>query len=89
MDTKDLSLEVLLDQALKYRDKSEREEWMQRVLGDRPEKLRELKELIDHHEDGTWMERTPRPVAAGRKLIEDIAGMKIGPFEIIERIGSG
>jgi len=89
MDTKDLSLEILLDQALKYRDKAEREEWLQRVLGDSPEKLRDLKELIDHHQDGTWMELTPRAVAAGRKLIEDIAGMKIGPFVIIERIGSG
>lgn len=89
MGTKDSSLEILLDQALKYRDKAEREEWLRTVLGDDPEKLRELKELIDHHQDGSWMDPTPIAVVAARKLIEDIAGKKIGPFVIIEKIGSG
>ncbi|MFN9346221.1 MAG: hypothetical protein ACK6DQ_06475, partial [Planctomycetota bacterium] len=74
MATKDSSLEILLDQALKYRDKAEREEWLRTVLGDDPEKLRELKELIDHHQDGSWMDPTPIAVVAARKLIEDIAG---------------
>jgi serine/threonine protein kinase len=89
MDKKDYSLEILLDQALKYHDKSEREEWLHKELGDKPEKLLELKELIDHHEAGKWMDQAPKAVVASLKLIEDITGKQIGPFVIIKKIGEG
>lgn len=89
MDTKDNLLELLLTQALEYRDKSEREEWLQRVLGNAPEKLKELKELIEHHESGKWLDAPPKAVLASRKLIEDLTGKKIGPFLIVRKIGEG
>jgi len=89
MDTKDNLLELLLTQALEYRDKSEREEWLQRVLGNAPEKLKELKELIEYHESGKWLDNPPKAVVASRKLIEDLTGKKIGPFLIVREIGEG
>ena len=89
MDTKDNLLELLLTQALEYRDKSEREEWLQRVLGNAPEKLKELKELIEYHESGKWLDNPPKAVVASRTLIEDLTGKKIGPFLIVREIGEG
>ena len=89
MDPEDKSLETLLYYALSLKDPVERERWLQNALGNAPEKLVELRELIDCHQRGDWMDQPLSPIQDVLKLFEDLTGKQIGPFVLKEKIGDG
>ncbi|MFZ4081930.1 MAG: serine/threonine protein kinase [Pirellula sp.] len=89
MSSPDDSLEMLFEQALLRENPLEREQWLQSVLGNDPDKLQEVRDLIANDEESDWMDKPRRIVTEISKLIEDMRGKQVGPFLLVEKIGSG
>ena len=83
MSSPDDSLESLFEQALLREDPLEREQWLQSVLGNDPDKLQEVRDLIASDEESDWMDKPRRIVMESRKLIEDMRGKQVGPFLLV------
>jgi len=89
MSPEEESLELLLNHALSLSDPLERERWLQSVLGNAPERLAELRELIYFNLQGEWMDKELRPIKEIDNLDKDLTGEQIGPFMLKKKIGAG
>lgn len=88
MSTADESLELLFSEAIEFKDQHARERWLASVLGNDPEKLDELRELIAAYNESHWIV-PPDIVEETRNLLENLKGQQVGPFLLVEKIGSG
>ena len=75
--------------AIEKKDLLEREAWLIKELGDQPEVLQQVRNLIADYVDAEWMENPPSYVHRARRLFENRKGQQIGPFLLSDLIGSG
>ena len=89
MPLSDQPLDVLLEEALQITDRQERQAWMMRVCGNDAEKLEDLMSLVEAAEKPSWIDSPLMEIQQGKSIFESIEGMQLGPFELMERIGTG
>lgn len=75
--------------AIEKKDLLEREAWLNKELGDQPEVLQQVRNLIADYVDAEWMENPPSYIHRARRLFENRKGQQIGPFLLSDLIGSG
>ncbi|MBU6172205.1 MAG: protein kinase, partial [Planctomycetes bacterium] len=89
MPLSDQPLDVLLEEALQITDRHERHAWMRSVCGNDAEKLEDLMSLVEAAEKPSWIDSPLMEIQQGKSIFESIEGMQLGPFELMERIGTG
>lgn len=89
MQPTDDSLDMLLEEALEFADRRERDLWLVQRCGDDFEKLKELRSLIAASEKTVFLDTPLEVVQEGQQVLQSLDGVQIGPFELIRQIGKG
>jgi serine/threonine protein kinase/WD40 repeat protein len=89
MSVSDQPIDVLLDTALRITDARERQAWMESVCCHDSEKLEELRSLVEASRKTILIDTPLREVQAGRRYLGSVAGLSLGPFQLLEQIGVG
>jgi serine/threonine protein kinase len=89
MSISDQPLDVLLETATEIPDARERDAWMERVCRNNPDKLKELRSLVEASAKTILIDTPLMEVQAGRRFLETVKGLSIGPFELLDQIGLG
>lgn len=89
MQPTDDSLDMLLEEALEFADRRERDLWLVQRCGDDFEKLKELRSLIAASEKTVFLDTPLEVVREGQQVLQSLDGVQIGPFELIRQIGKG
>ena len=89
MPRSDEPIDALLEEALRFSNRQERDHWLVAACGDDNEKLRELRSLILASEKTVFLDTPLEAVEQGQRLLQSLAGTWVGPFELIRQIGQG
>jgi serine/threonine protein kinase/WD40 repeat protein len=89
MPHSDESTDVILQEALRFSNRQERDHWLVAACGGDNEKLRELRSLILASEKTVFLDTPLEAVEHGQRLLQSLEGICVGPFELIRQIGRG
>jgi serine/threonine protein kinase/WD40 repeat protein len=89
MSISDQPLDVLLETALQISDAQERQAWMQSVCRHDLEKFEELRSLVEASRKTLLIDTSLPEVQQGRRFLDSVTGLSLGPFQLLEQIGEG
>jgi serine/threonine protein kinase len=83
--------EEIFSEAIKYRDRAERDAYVSRACGNDQELLAKVQGLLHHHDTQAFLDSPPAGsgVTLGDSPLTEGPGTKIGRYKLLQQIGEG